>query len=46
MMIHNFWIEILPQFANFEIVYYILDLVTVAWCFKILNVFVGGWRNW
>ena len=45
-MIHNFWIEILPQFANFEIVYYILDLCTVAWCFKILNVFVGGWKNW
>lgn len=36
MILHNFWVEQAPMFNDFQVVYYILDLVTILAFFRIL----------
>lgn len=35
-MFHNFWVEQCPMFSNFQIMYYILDIITILTFLKLL----------
>lgn len=46
MPIHEFWIELCPQFQNgFEFVYYFLDVITILYILRIFsNAIDKFWR--
>lgn len=46
MPIHEFWIEICPQFQNgYEFVYYFLDVITILFILRTFtNVISKIWR--
>lgn len=35
-ILHNFWVEQLPFFNDFQMMYYVMDLITILIFFKLL----------
>lgn len=50
MPIHEFWVELLPQFQEgYTFIYYFLDVVTILFMFRIftdtVSLIMGGRRR-
>lgn len=35
-ILHDFWVEQLPFFSDFQLMYYVMDLFTIIMFFKLL----------